>query len=115
MTISFSQTQLNSIVNAVDSSTSSLKDVEGQLDGFKSQFNKPGATLVQGQWDRQVNENHLQSINDEIVKLVEEIHNDFQELAKRQEELAGKLVEFAQANLVNEEDTVQAIGNTDGE
>lgn len=108
MTISFSQHQLIEIMNAVGLSTESLKEVKSHLAEFKDQFNKTGVTLVQDQWDKEVNGSYLKVMNDEVVQLIEEIDSDFQELSKRQELLSGELMQFAQSNLENEEDAIEA-------
>lgn len=115
MTISFSQQELNQYLTNIGASSTALGEVQKQLDDFKGHFNTVDETLVQPHWDRAVNDEHLRGMNDTVVNLIEQIDGDFAELKKRQEELAGELSSFIQANVDNEQKAEAAVEAVEGE
>jgi len=65
--------------------------------------------LVQNHWDKRVNNEHLKKLNDTATNLIDEIDENFSELAQRQENVAQLLITFAQENAANEEESTAAI------
>lgn len=107
--IHFSQQELAQIANNIESSTESLKQVQKVLTDLKAEFNKTNTTLVQEHWDKRVNNEHLKKLNDIATKLVDEIDENFSELAQRQETITQLIITFAQENAANEEESAAAI------